>query len=122
MAVPGTIFGIKSDSIQKLLESTAGDPKLQALLLVALHFFADKSSSACAFTSSGTPLVYDPSTNSPPPKRPVRSKIGLFVAGKLTLDENAAGVNGYRFWQGRRANHKALREEGRRLAQELDVE
>ena len=86
MAVPDTIFGIKPDSIQKILESVTSEPKLQALLLVALHYFAGTPSKApaCAPTSSDTSPVYDPSTNSPTPKRPVRSKIEQFVAGKRT--------------------------------------
>ena len=123
MAVPGTIFGINSDSVQKILESVANEPKLQARLLVALHYFADKFSKSPARvpTSSGTSSVYDPSTNSPPQNRPVRSKIGQIVAGKRTPEVDKAGADEDQIWRERRAERKVLKEEGRRLAQELNV-
>ena len=122
MAVPGTIFGINSDSAQKILESVANEPKLQARLLVALHYFAEKFSKSPAPTSSGTSSAYDPSTNSPPQNRHVRSKTGQIVAGKRTPEVDKAGADEGQIWRGRRAERKAIREEGKRLAQELDVE
>ena len=123
MAVPGTIFGINSDSAQKILESVANEPKFQARLLVALHYFAEKSSKSPAHvpTSSGTSSVYDPSTNSPPQNRPVRSKTGQIVAGKRTPEVDKAGADEDQIWRERRAERKVLKEEGRRLAQELNV-
>jgi hypothetical protein len=123
MAVPGTIFGINSDSAQKILESVANEPKFQARLLVALHYFAEKFSKLPARvpTSSGTSSVYDPSTNSPPQNRPVRSKTGQIVAGKRTPEVDKAGADEDQIWQKRRAERKVLKEEGRRLAQELNV-
>ena len=116
------IFRTKPGSMQQILESVSDEAKLQVLVLATLallqHNFADTSSktSVSASTSNDTSPGYDPSTNSPPPKMRVRSEYGLFVAGKRTSDGNVAGVNVERFWQGRRADHKALRGEGRKLA------